>query len=311
MKNPFYMKDIITITDFGRAELEYLFRVADNIIEDPLRFSDILKGKILGYAFFEPSTRTKLSFESAMKRLGGQTVGFSEPSKTSIKKGESFKDTLKMLEVYSDVIVVRHPADGAAKYAAEVCNKPIINGGDGKFQHPTQTMLDLYTIYRELGHIDGLVIGILGDLKYARTVNSLLLGLTNFKPKKLYLISPPLLRPREFILDFLSSSNISFELIERLGDVISELDVLYVVRIQKERFPDIMEYNKVKGAYRVSMRTLMDAKDSLKILHPLPKLDEIAPEIDNTKYALYYKQAQYGVFVRMALLLSILLEEVQ
>jgi len=310
MKSPFHMRDIISITDFKRRDLEFLFSITDRILENPSRYFGTLRGKILGYAFFEPSTRTRLSFESAIKRLGGQAIGFVEPSKTSLKKGESFKDTIKMLEVYSDIIVIRHPADGAAKYAAEICRKPIINGGDGKFQHPTQTMLDLYTIYREFGTIDNLVIGVLGDLKYARTINSLLLGLANFKPKKLYLISPPLLRPREFILDYLLESNIGFELVERLNDVISELDVLYVVRIQKERFPDIMEYNRVKGAYRVTLKALSEAKEHLRILHPLPKLDEIAPELDNTRYALYYEQAQYGVYVRMALLLSILLEEV-
>ncbi|MCR8433167.1 MAG: aspartate carbamoyltransferase [Candidatus Korarchaeota archaeon] len=309
MLSPFYRRDVINITDFSRSDIEYLFQLADRIIENPQMYHGKLVGRILGYAFFEPSTRTRLSFEAAMKRLGGHSIGFAEPSGTSIEKGESLKDTLKMLDAYSDVIVVRHPADGTAKYAAKICENPVINGGDGKFQHPTQTFIDLYTIYKEFGKIDDLTIGVLGDLKYARTTNSFLMGLTNFKPRKLYLISPELLRPREFILDYLSNFKIKFELIDNLSEVIPELDVLYVVRIQKERFPDVSEYNKVKGAYQINPKVLSEAKESLKILHPLPKLDEVSPEVDNTKYALYYRQAQYGVFVRMALLLSILLED--
>lgn len=309
--SPFYQRDVVSIADFSRSDMEYLFLLADRILKDPEAYYGTLRGKILAYAFFEPSTRTRMSFEAAIKRLGGQSIGFAEPTGTSIEKGESLKDTLKMLDAYADLIVIRHPADGAARYAAEICNNPVINGGDGKFQHPTQTFIDLYTIRREFGKVDDLVIGILGDLKYARTTNSLLMGLTKFRPKKLYLISPELLRPREFILDCLSNSGIRFELTDKLSDVISELDVLYVVRIQKERFPDVSEYNKVKGAYQVNLKTLSEAKEHLRILHPLPKVDEISPEIDNTKYALYYKQARYGVFIRMALLLSILLKDVR
>jgi len=277
-------------------------------MESPESFSSALRGRILACAFFEPSTRTRLSFEAAIKRLGGQAIGFTKPSETSLKKGEKFVDIMRMLDIYSDVIVVRHPLEGAAKLAAEICENPIINGGDGKFQHPTQTMLDLYTIYREYGHIDGLTIGVLGDLKYARTTNSLLMGLTLFSPKKIYLISPELLRPRDTIVEYLKKSNVRFELLDNIKDIIGELDVLYVVRIQKERFPDPSEYEKIRGSYRITLENLQDTKDTFKILHPLPKLDEIDPEIDQTKHALYFKQARYGLYVRMALLLSILLD---
>ena len=306
--NPFKGRDIVDITEFTRSDLEWLFRVTDHIMESPESFSSALRGRILACAFFEPSTRTRLSFEAAIKRLGGQAIGFTKPSETSLKKGEKFVDIMRMLDIYSDVIVVRHPLEGAAKLAAEICENPIINGGDGKFQHPTQTMLDLYTIYREYGHIDGLTIGVLGDLKYARTTNSLLMGLTLFSPKKIYLISPELLRPRDTIVEYLKKSNVRFELLDNIKDIIGELDVLYVVRIQKERFPDPSEYEKIRGSYRITLENLQDTKDTFKILHPLPKLDEIDPEIDQTKHALYFKQARYGLYVRMALLLSILLD---
>lgn len=304
--NPFKSRDIISITDFTKDDLIWLFEKTNDIINKFSKYKNSLSGQILGYAFFEPSTRTRLSFEAAMKRLGGKTLGFSQPSITSVKKGESFKDTLRMLDLYSDVIVIRHPYDGAAKLAMEICDNPVISGGDGKFQHPTQTMLDIYTIYREFGSIESLTIGVMGDLKYARTINSLLLGFTLFRPRKIILIAPSLLRPRRFILDYLEATHTKYEMLCSLEDVISELDLLYVVRIQKERFPDPAEYQKIKGSYKVTLDILENAKSHFRILHPLPKLDEIDTRIDETKYALYYKQAKYGVYVRMALLHSIL-----
>jgi len=307
--NPFRNRDIIDITEFSREDIEWLFKIADHIIENETRFWGALHGKILAYAFFEPSTRTRLSFESAMKRLGGSTIGFARVAETSVKKGEKFVDTLRMLDTYSDVIVVRHPLEGAAKLAAEVCEHPVINGGDGKFQHPTQTMLDLYTIYREFGNIDGLTIGVLGDLRYARATNSLLMGLCLFNPRKIYLISPDILKPREMIIEYLKACNMCFEMLDNMMDVIEYLDILYVVRIQKERFPDPSEYERIKGSYRVTLEMLRDAKDTLKIMHPLPKLDEIDFRIDKTKYALYFKQARYGLYIRMALLLSVFLDD--
>jgi len=304
--NPFRGRDVIGITDFSRKDLEWLFRVTDRIVEDIGEYTDILKNRILGYAFFESSTRTRLSFEAAMKRLGGQTVGFAQPMVTSLRKGEKMIDTLRMLDLYCDVIVIRHPLEGAARLAAEVCECPIINGGDGKFQHPTQTMLDLYTIYREFGGVDGLIVGVLGDLKYARATNSFLMGLCMFRPKKIYLISPPILRPREMVIDLLKASGIDYEFVDDMQDVIPELDILYVVRIQKERFPDPSEYERIKGSYYVSLDYLERAKDTMRIMHPLPKLEEIDPSIDKTDYALYYKQAKWGLYIRMALLVSIL-----
>ncbi|MEX0568159.1 MAG: aspartate carbamoyltransferase [Candidatus Njordarchaeota archaeon] len=307
--NPFKGRDIIDILDFSREDFEWLFRKTDDIISDTASYFGTLQGQILACAFFEPSTRTRLSFEAAMKRLGGNTIGFSKPAETSIKKGEKFVDTLRMLDIYSDVIIIRHPMEGAAKLATEICEKPIINGGDGKLQHPTQTMLDLYTIYREYGGVDGLVVGVLGDLKYARTTNSLLMGLCTFKPKKIYLIAPTLLHPRDIIIDMLKRYGIKFELVENVEEIISDIDILYVVRIQKERFIDLSEYEKIKQSYRVTPELLTNAKETLKILHPLPKLDEIDPRIDKTKYALYFKQAKYGLYLRMALLHSILAEQ--
>ena len=304
--NPFRNRDVVNILDFRRSDLEWLFRRTDEILEDPSQFGDVLRGKMLGYAFFEPSTRTRLSFEVAMKRLGGQAVGFAQPRETSLRKGESIVDTLRMLDLYSDIIVIRHPMEGAARLAADVCDSPIINGGDGKFQHPTQTMLDLYTMYREFGDIGNLVVGVLGDLKYARATNSLLMGLCLFRPKKIYLISPEILRPREIIMDILRGSGLDYEVLSDVEDVIEELDVLYIVRIQRERFPDPSEYEKIKGSYRVTLDLLSRASSHLKIMHPLPKLYEIEPRIDKTRYALYFKQARYGLFVRMALLMSIL-----
>lgn len=304
--NPFRGRNIIDILEFSRRDFVWLFKKTDDVISNIQSYSGTLRGRILACAFFEPSTRTRLSFEAAMKRLGGDTIGFSKPAETSIKKGEKFVDTLRMLDIYSDIIIIRHPMEGAAKLATEVCEKPVINGGDGRLQHPTQTMLDLYTIYREYGKIDGLVIGVLGDLKYARTTNSLLMGLCAFKPKKIYLVAPTLLHPRDMVIDVLRRYNIKFELIENVEDVISELDILYVVRIQKERFLDPAEYEKIKQSYRVTPELLTHAKETLKIMHPLPKLHEIDPRLDKTKYALYFKQAKYGLYLRMALLHSIL-----
>lgn len=304
--NPFRGRDIIDILEFSRKDFEWLFKKTDDVIGNTQSYFGTLKGRILACAFFEPSTRTRLSFEAAMKRLGGDTIGFSKPAETSIKKGEKFVDTLRMLDIYTDIIIIRHPMEGAAKLATEVCEKPVINGGDGRLQHPTQTMLDLYTIYREYGKIDGLIIGVLGDLKYARTTNSLLMGLCAFKPKKIYLVAPALLHPRDMVIDILRQYNIKFELIENVEDVISELDVLYVVRIQKERFLDPAEYEKIKQSYRVTPELLTHAKETLKIMHPLPKLHEIDSRLDKTQYALYFKQAKYGLYLRMALLHSIL-----
>jgi len=296
-------RDVISILDFNKDDLYKLFEVTDKILPYSKSKINLLPDKIMATAFFEPSTRTRLSFETAMRRLGGEVISIVGSEGISLMKGENLHDTVKMLEAYSNIIVIRHKNEGAAKYAAEIASVPIINGGDGRQHHPTQSMLDLYTIYKLKGKIDGLVYGILGDLKYARTANSLILALTKFKPKKIYLISPPLLRLRDDTKMVLKSSGISFEEVNEVNDILSELDILYVTRIQKERFPDIMEYEKVKGSYRITLNMLREnAKDDLKILHPLPKVDEIAHEVDYSKYAAYFLQASYGVPVRMALI---------
>lgn len=306
----FLNRDIISITDFDRNDFDKLFSVVEKIIENNISKIDLLNGKIMASAFFEPSTRTRLSFETAMKRLGGDVITLVGEEAISIKKGESFIDTIRMLDAYSDVIVIRHRYEGAAKLAAEIAESPVINGGDGKQHHPTQAFIDLFTVKKLKGRIDGLTYGVLGDLKYARTANSFLLGLTKFKPKKVYLISPEILRIRPWTRDQLIKSNIDFEEVNNVLDVIDELDILYVTRIQKERFPDPMEYERVKGSYKLTVESLREAKPDLKILHPLPKVDEIDPKVDETEYAAYFKQAKYGVPVRMALLALIFGKEI-
>jgi len=301
----FRNRDVISITDFDRKDLEELFSRANRLEPYSKSKLSVLEGKVMSLAFFEPSTRTRMSFETAMKRLGGLTMGFTSEEAISIAKGETLGDTIRMLDAYSDIIVIRHRLEGVAKYAAEVASVPVINAGDGKQHHPTQAMIDLYTIWRLKGTIDGLTYGILGDLKYARTTASFALALGLFKPRLIYFISHPLLRMRENVKRFLNSKGIKFEEVERAEDVIDELDVLYVVRIQKERFPDPSEYEKVRGTYIVNLKLLAKAKKDLIILHPLPRTDEIDRRIDNTPHAAYFKQAAWGVPVRMALLTSI------
>ncbi len=286
-------KDVLCILDFTRNDLERLFRIASSKFE-----GDELKGKVIALAFFEPSTRTRMSFETATLRLGGSYIGFDAAQATSVAKGESFSDTVRMLDAYADAIVVRHSLEGAAKLAAELAESPVINAGDGSKRHPTQAMIDLYTIWREKKGIDNMVYGVLGDLRYGRAAGSFLRALNLYSPRKVYLIAPESLRPKEELLD---SLKMPWEFAS-LNDVLSELDVLYVTRIQKERFPDPAEYERVKGSYRIDVNLLKDAKDSLIVMHPLPRVDEIALDVDRTKHALYFKQAANGVPVRMALL---------
>jgi len=302
LESGFKYRDVISITDFNRKDLELLFDRANTLEQYSKSRLRLLENKVMALAFFEPSTRTRMSFETAMKRLGGSTIGFTSEEAISIAKGETLGDTIRMLDAYSDIIVIRHRLEGAAKYAAEVASVPVINGGDGKQHHPTQAMIDLYTIWRIKGGIDGLTYGVLGDLKYARTSASFTLALGLFRPKKIYLISHPLLKMRENVKRYLRSRGIEFEEVERADDVIEELDVLYVTRIQKERFPDPSEYEKVKGTYIVNMRLISKAKSDMIILHPLPRTEEIDRKIDTTPHAAYFKQARWGVPIRMALL---------
>lgn len=302
-------RDVISILDFSRNELEIIFEEADKMQEYVNSSLKLLEGKVMATAFFEPSTRTRLSFETAMLRLGGKVIGFVNPAVTSIAKGETLADTIRMLDTYADVIVIRHSIEGAAKFAAEIAESPVINAGDGTRHHPTQAMIDLYTIRRCLEDINGLEIGVLGDLKYGRAATSFIYGVTRYKVKRLYLISPPQLRCRSEVIEYLKSRNILYVETTKLDDVIGDLDVLYVTRIQKERFPDPAEYERVRGSYRVTMSHLEEAKDNLIILHPLPRVDELPSELDSTKYAKYFEQARNGVPVRMALLKLLMLGE--
>lgn len=305
----FRNRDVIRILDFDREELDELFNETDEMLKYRRRKINILDGKVMALAFFEPSTRTRLSFQTAMIRLGGDVIGFSEVSTTSIAKGETFADTVRMLDSYADIIVIRHRVEGAAQFAAEIAESPVINAGDGTRHHPTQAMIDLYTIRRNFESIDGLSIGVLGDLKYGRAATSFIYGVSKYRLKKLFLISPPLLRARREVLEYLRTQGVRYEETNKLEDVISDLDVLYVTRIQKERFPDPAEYEKVRGSYRITISILKDARDNLIILHPLPRVDEIANEVDNTKHAKYFEQASYGIPLRMALLKLILAGE--
>jgi len=298
----FKNRDIISITDFSRKDLIELFKRTDLMLDYRKNRLNLLEGKILASAFFEPSTRTRLSFETAMKRLGGDVISFSGSEAISIAKGENLADTIRMLDSYANIIVIRHKYEGAAKLAAEIAECPVINGGDGKHHHPTQAMLDLYTIWKLFGKIDGLNYAIVGDLKYARTAASLVLGLIKFKPQKIYLISPPQLKMKPEIIDTIEKYGIEYEELNDFGNIISTIDVMYVTRIQKERFPDPMEYEKVKGSYNINLKLISKAKETLRILHPLPKIDEIDLAIDQTKFAAYFTQAAFGVPLRMALL---------
>ena len=266
--------------------------------------SDMLHGKILATLFFEPSTRTRLSFEAAMNKLGGTAIGFAEPKVAAIKKGENLADTIRVVENYADVLVLRHPLEGAARLAAEFADVPVINAGSGAEEHPTQALLDLYTILKEKGTIDGLNITLMGDLRYGRTVHSLAYALSLYNVK-LFLVSPELLRMRREVSEAIK---MKIEVVEgsTIEDVLPETDVLYVTRIQEERFPDPAEYAKVSGTYKIDVNTLKDAKEDMIIMHPLPRVDEIDHEVDNTPYARYFQQVWNGIVTRTALLALIL-----
>jgi aspartate carbamoyltransferase catalytic subunit len=299
--NDFYNKDIISIKDYNRDQFEKIFDYTEKIMNlDLSSRREICKGKTLSYLFYEPSTRTRLSFESAIASIGGNSLGISDISSSSTQKGESLADTVKIMSIYSDVLVLRHPLDGSSRFAAEVSSKPVINAGSGTEEHPTQAIQDLFTIKKEKKRIDGLKIGIVGDLKYGRTVYSLLSGLSNYDVD-VHLISPESLRIRKDSV-YEIRKKISFTESTDIEEYIEDLDVVYVTRIQKERFPDEEEYLKVKGSYVVGLDLLRKMKDDSIILHPLPRLDEIATDVDKTKHAKYFQQAEYGKHTRAALL---------
>lgn len=307
MSTDFKGMDVVSIRDFSREQIEHVLRLAEKMV--PIAKGDersvMLEGRVMGTLFFEPSTRTRLSFESAMARLGGRTLGFAEPKGSSVAKGETLADTIRMVDSYCDLIVLRHPQEGAARLAAHFADKPVVNAGDGAGQHPTQTMLDLFTIKKEKKQIEGIHVAIVGDLKYGRTVHSLSEALAMFGAELTFVAPPSLQIPREH-LKAIESMGHKPKISTSLEEVIKNADVLYVTRIQKERFPDPSEYAKVAGTFRIDLNMLKNVKSDLIIMHPLPRVTEIAPEVDDTPYAKYFDQAFNGVPVRMALLSLVL-----
>jgi aspartate carbamoyltransferase catalytic subunit len=297
-------RDIVSIKDFTRKEIDYILKTAGAMELIAKKGSNMLHGKILATLFFEPSTRTRLSFEAAMNKLGGRIIGFAEPKVAAIKKGENLADTIRVVEKYADVMVLRHPLEGAARLAAEFSQIPVINAGSGAEEHPTQALLDLYTILKEKGTIDGLNITLMGDLRYGRTVHSLAYALSLYKVK-LFLVSPELLRMRREVTDVIKKK-ISIVESSTVEEGLPETDVLYVTRIQQERFPDPAEYVKVSGTYKIGIDTLKDARKDMIIMHPLPRVDEIDHEVDDTIHARYFQQVWNGMVTRTALLALIL-----
>lgn len=301
-KIAFSLTDVVSINDFSKQDiLAVLDQAARMEKMAKERKRKILDGRTVAVLFFEPSTRTRLSFETAVQNLGGHVIGFADAKVSSTSKGESLSDSVRVVAKYADMLVMRHWIEGAARRAAELLNIPVINGGDGANQHPTQTLLDLYTIRKAFGKIDGLTIAMLGDLKYGRTVHSLAVALKHFKRIRLVLISPEMLKMPKHIVEEISDM-VEVEETDALEQFLPELDVLYVTRVQKERFADPTEYEKVKSAYIISAKTLENAKPTLKVMHPLPRVTEIASDVDGTTHALYFEQAANGIPVREALL---------
>ncbi|CAH0534421.1 Aspartate carbamoyltransferase [Vibrio stylophorae] len=307
MANPLFNKHIISIPELNRSELELIVKTAGEIKQTPR--PDLLQNKIVASCFFEPSTRTRLSFETAIQRLGGSVIGFDSAGNTSHgKKGETLIDSVQVISSYADAYVMRHPNDGAARLASEFSNgTPVINAGDGANQHPTQTLLDLFTIYETQGRLDEIHIAFVGDLKYGRTVHSLTQALAMFNKVRFYFIAPDVLAMPEYICQELAAAGIEYSMHDSIEAVIPELDILYMTRVQKERF-DPSEYAHVKSAFVLTADTLKTAKANLKVLHPLPRIDEITLDVDQTPHAYYFQQAENGVYARQALLALVLNE---
>lgn len=300
-------RHLIDPQDFSLEELKEIFSLAEEIIDNPENFTHICKGKILGTLFYEPSTRTRLSFEAAMLRLGGKVVGFSEPNSSSVQKGENLPDTIRTVAAYTDIIAMRHPKEGAPRYASQFSNVPLINAGDGGHQHPTQTLADLLTIKIAKGQISNLTIGLCGDLKFGRTVHSLIKAMSRYENIKFILISPNELKiPKYIKTEVLDKKLINYIEVERLEDVIENLDILYMTRVQKERFFNEADYIRLKDSYILDREKLKSGKKDLTILHPLPRVNEISMEVDSDPRAWYFKQVKYGMFVRMALIAKLL-----
>ena len=305
------MRHLISPLDFSVEELDKLLNLANDIENNPDKYADACKRKKLATCFYEPSTRTRLSFEAAMLNLGGSVLGFAGADSSSAAKGESVSDTIRVISSYADICAIRHPKEGAALVAASKSDIPVINAGDGGHQHPTQTLTDLLTIRSLKGRLDNLTIGLCGDLKFGRTVHSLIHALVRYDNVKFILISPEELRVPEYIReDVLKANNIEFQEVERLEDAIGNLDALYMTRVQKERFFNEEDYIRLKDFYVLNKEKLSLAKEDMLILHPLPRVNEIAVEVDDDPRAVYFKQAQYGVYVRMALILTLLNIEV-
>ena len=303
----FYGQHILSVAQFARTDLEYVFAVAEEMrtMVERVGTFDLLKGKILTNLFYEPSTRTSSSFTAAMERLGGSVIPINEVKYSSVAKGESLPDTVRTLECYSDVIVLRHPETGAAATAARYARKPVINAGDGTGEHPTQALLDLFTIREELGRLEGLTVTMLGDLKYGRTVHSLSRLLALYGAKLNY-VSPDILRMPVAIVEELGKFGVEQAEFNSLEPVLANTDVLYVTRVQKERFENLSEYESVKGAFVITPETLKGAKAQMALMHPLPRVGEISPEVDSDPRAAYFRQMEYGLYVRMALLAMVL-----
>ncbi|MBU5591935.1 aspartate carbamoyltransferase [Clostridium sp. MSJ-4] len=300
-------RSLIDPMDFTIYELDEIFNLADQIIANPQEFSHLCDGKILATLFYEPSTRTRFSFEAAMLRLGGQVLGFSEPNSSSTAKGESIKDTIRTIACYADIAAMRHPKEGAPKIAALSTDMPVINAGDGGHQHPTQTLTDLLTIRSVKGSLSNLTIGACGDLKFGRTVHSLIKAMSRYENVKFVLISPKELKTPDYIKkEVLKKNNIEFVEVEKMEDVIGSLDILYMTRVQKERFFNEDEYIRLKDSYILNEDKISLAKEDMMILHPLPRVNEISYEVDDDPRAYYFKQAKYGMYARMALIAKLL-----
>ncbi len=293
-------KDLISITDFSKEEYLKIMNLAADFEKNPNQ--DLLKGKVVATLFFEPSTRTRLSFETAISRLGGRIVGFADPGSSSATKGETLHDTIKMVSNYADLIVMRHPLEGAARYAAEVSSVPVINAGDGANQHPTQTLLDLYSILKTQGTLDNINIFMVGDLKYGRTVHSLLQALSQFENPVFNFIAPKILQMPAIYKMALKEKGIKYYEHEEFTDIIKEADIIYMTRVQKERFSDPIEYEKVKNIYILRNSMLENTKSNVKILHPLPRVNEIHTDVDANEKAYYFDQARNGIYTREAII---------
>jgi len=297
------MKHLISMRDLSADKTLQLLKLAESLEKNPSQID--LSRRVMAAVFYEASTRTRMSFESAMKRLGGEVIAMVGTSGTSVEKGETLADTAKVMARYSDIIVMRHPMEGAARYVSEQVDVPVVNAGDGANQHPTQSLLDLYTILKSQGTLEGLKLALVGDLKYGRTVHSLAYALAPFKPE-FHFVSPKSLAMPSHILSDLRKMDIPFKETTKLDKIVNTTDIMYVTRIQRERFPDREEYEKVKNAYIITADLLNNAKDNMKVLHPLPRVNEITTDVDTTKYAYYFDQAENGVYMRQAILATLL-----